>query len=92
MKLISQLFCFEEKGFDDETFNAISEIDKERLKLIFGIAKELKPRSLFTMSLTCLALLVEGTCGIECAFDFRDKIMVFIDKYIEENYKEEQNQ
>ncbi len=92
MKLIGQSFCFEEKGFDDETFNAISGIDKERLKLIFNIAKELEPRSLFTMSLTYLAMFVEGTLGIECAIDFCDKIMAFIDKYIEENYKKEQNQ
>lgn len=92
MKLISQSFCFGEKGFDDETSNAISEIDKERLKLIFDIAKRLEPRSLFTMSLTYLAMFVEGTCGIECAIDFCDKIMAFIDKYTEENCKKEQNQ
>jgi len=92
MKLISQSFCFGEKGFNDETSNEITEIDRERLKLIFDIAKGLESRSLFTMSLTYLAMFVEGTCGIECAIDFCDKIMAFIDKYIEENYKKEQNQ
>lgn len=92
MKLISQSFCFGEKGFDDETSNAISEIDKERLKLIFDIAKGLEPRSLFTMSLTYLAMFVEGTCGMECAIDFCDKIMAFTNKYIEENCKKEKNQ
>ena len=94
MKLISQSFCFEEKGFGDETSNAISEIDRERLKLIFSIAKELEPKSLFTMSLTYLAMFVEGTLGTECAIDFCDKTMAFIDKYIaeKENCKKEQNQ
>lgn len=92
MKLISQSFCFGEKGFDDETRNDFTEIDKERLKLIFDIAKGLEPRSLFTMSLTYLAMFVEGACGMECAIDFCDKIMAFTNKYIEENYKKEQNQ
>ena len=92
MKMINQSFCFGEKGFDDETCNDFTEIDKERLKLIFCIAKELEPRSLFTMSLTYLAMFVEGTFGMECAIDFCNKIMAFIDKYLEENYKKEQNQ
>lgn len=91
MKLISQSFCFGGEGSDDEISNEITEIDRERLKLIFDIAKGLESKSLFTMSLTYLAMFVEGTCGIECAIDFCDKIMVFIDKYIEENCKKEQN-
>lgn len=92
MKLISQSFCFGEKGFDEETSNAIPEIDKERLMIIFDIAKGLEPRSLFTMSVSYLVMFVEGMLGMECAIDFCNKIMAFIDKYLEENYKKEQNQ
>lgn len=89
MKLISQSFCFEDKGFEDKNFKAISEIDKERLKIIFDIAKELEPRSLFTMSLTYLSMFVEGMIGEECAIDFCEKLMAFMDKYVEENYRKE---
>lgn len=89
MKLISQSFCFEDKGFEDKNFKAIPEIDKERLKIIFDIAKELEPRSLFTMSLTYLSMFVEDMIGRECAIDFCDKLMAFMDKYVEENYKKE---
>lgn len=89
MKLISQSFCFEDKGFEDKNFKAIPEIDKERLKIIFDIAKELEPRSLFTMSLTYLTLFVEGMIGEECGIDFCDKLMAFTDKYVEENYRKE---
>lgn len=90
MKLIGQSFCLGEKGFDDETFNANSEIDNERLKIIFNIAKELETKTLFTMSLTYLAMIVEGTLGTRCSDDFIYKIMAFIDKYIEENNKKDQ--
>jgi hypothetical protein len=89
MKLISQSFCFKDEGFEDENFKAIPEIDKERLKIIFDIAKELEPRSLFTMSLTYLSMFVEGVIGEECAIDFCDKLMAFTDKYVEENYRKE---
>jgi hypothetical protein len=89
MKLISQSFCFEDKGFQDKNFKAIPEIDKERLKIIFDIAKELEPRSLFTMSLTYLSMFVEGVIGEECTIDFCDKLMAFTDKYVEEHYRKE---
>lgn len=86
MKLISQSFCFEDKVFEDKNFKAIPEIDKERLKIIFDIAKEFEPRSLFTMSLTYLSMFVEGIIGEECAIDFCDKLMAFIDEYAREHY------
>lgn len=89
MKLISQSFCFEDKGFEDENFKAISDIDKERLKIIFDIAKELESRSLFTMSLSYLAMFVEGVTGKECGVDFCDKMMAFIDEYVREHYRKE---
>lgn len=89
MKLISQSFCFDKTGFEDENFKAIPWIDKERLKIIFDIAKELEPRSLFTMSLTYLSMFVEGEIGEECAIDFCDKLMAFMDKYVEEHYGKE---
>lgn len=89
MKLISKSFCFDGKGFEDENFKAIPDIDKQRLNIIFDIAKELEPRSLFTMSLTYLAMFVEDMIGSECGIDFCDKIMAFTDKYVEENYGKE---
>lgn len=84
MKLISQSFPFE-----DENFKAILEIDKQRLNIIFDIAKELDPRSLFTMSLTYLSMFVEDMIGSECAIDFCDKLMAFADKYVQEHYMKE---
>lgn len=89
MKLINQSFSFENIEFENENFKAISDVDKQRLNIIFDIAKELEPRSLFTMSLTYLAMFVEGLIGSECGIDFCDKLMAFTDKYVEENYKKE---
>ena len=82
-------FMLLELLFEDKNFKAIPEIDKERLKIIFDIAKELEPRSLFTMSLTYLSMFVEGMIGEECAIDFCDKLMAFTDKYVEEHYEKE---
>lgn len=90
MKLINQSFCFENIGFKDENFKAIPDIDKQRLNIIFDIAKELEPRSLFIMNVTYLAMFVEGILDTECGIDFCNKIMAFTDKYIEENYKKEE--
>lgn len=84
MKLISQSFPFE-----DENFKTIPDIDKQRLNIIFDIAKELEPRSLFTMSLTYLAMFVEGMIGEECGIDFCNKLMAFTDKYVEEHHRKE---
>lgn len=92
MKLINQSFSFENIGFEDENFKAIPDIDKQRLNIIFDIAKELEPRSLFTMSLTYLTMFVEGYLDTECTTDFCDKIMAFLDKYVEENYKKEEKE
>lgn len=90
MKLIDQSFCFGGEGFDEEISDAISEMDKKRLHIIFDIAKGLHPKSLFSMSLSFLAMFVEGSLGREHAIDFIDKIMAFLDEYAKENYKEEQ--
>ena len=87
MKLIDQSFCFGGEGFNEETSDKISEMDKERLHIIFGIASGLHPKSLFSMSLSFLAMFVEGSLGKEQAIDFIDKIMAFLDEYAKENYK-----
>lgn len=89
MKLINQSFSFENIGFEDENFKAIPDIDKQRINIIFDIAKELEPRSLCMMSLAYLTMLVDRWLGKECAIDFCDKITAFMDKYVEENYKKE---
>lgn len=87
MKLISQSFPFGGECSDDETSNATLEMDKERLHIIFGIAEGLHPKSLFSMSLSFLAMFVEDSLGKEQAIDFIDKIMAFLDEYAKENYK-----
>lgn len=89
MKLINQSFSFENIEFEDKNFKAIPDIDKQRLNIIFDIAKELEPRSLFTMSLTYLTMFVEGMTGDEFGIDFCNKLMAFTDKYVEEHYKKE---
>ena len=85
MKLISQEFIPGEDNLGTST-REFSELDKERLKIIFDIAKELEPRSLFTMSLTYLSMFVEGIIGEECTIDFCDKLIAFVDEYAREHY------
>ena len=86
MKLISQSFCFEDKVFEDENFKAIPEMDKEKLKIIFDIAQTLQLHALFSMSLTYLSMIVENMIGDDCAIDFCNKTMAFIDEYAREHY------
>lgn len=85
MKLISQEFIPGEDNLGTNT-REISELDKEKLKIIFDIAITLEPHALFSMSLTYLSMIVENMIGEDCAIDFCNKTMAFIDEYAREHY------
>ena len=85
MKLISQEFIPGEDNLGTNT-RELSEIDKEKLKIIFDIAQTLETHALFSMALTYLSMIVESMIEDDCAIDFCNKIMVFIDAYALEHY------
>lgn len=85
MKLISQEFIPGEDNLGTNT-REFSELDKEKLKIIFGIAQTLEPQALFSMALTYLSMIVENMIGDDCAIDFCNKTMAFIDEYALEHY------
>lgn len=85
MKLISQEFIPGEDNLGTNT-REFSELDKEKLKIIFDIAQTLEPHALFSMALTYLSMIVENMIGEDCAIDFCNKTMAFIDAYAREHY------
>lgn len=85
MKLISQEFIPGEENLGTNT-REFSQLDKEKLKIIFDIAITLEPQALFSMALTYLSMIVENMIGEECAIDFCNKTMAFIDEYAREHY------
>lgn len=85
MKLISQEFIPGEDNLGTST-REFSELDKEKLKIIFDIAQTLETHALFSMALTYLSMIVENMIGEDCAIDFCNKTMAFIDEYAREHY------